>query len=235
MKALFAMDLMGGKCVRLKKGDFTQVTVYSEAPVEKIKEMRAKGARDFHIIDLDGARTGKRIHHEIIGDIRREVDGYMEVGGGIRDVDDITYYGERGLNGIIIGTRALEDDAFFEGLDRFSNIILGLDLYEGKPMARGWRTAVNKDIQEILDSSRRIGIMAILCTSIERDGMLAGPDYEGLKKLSSMTKLPVIASGGVTTIDDVKRLKDSGVWATILGKAVYEGLISIEEAVAYAD
>jgi phosphoribosylformimino-5-aminoimidazole carboxamide ribotide isomerase len=159
----------------------------------------------------------------------------MEVGGGIRDVDDIKYYDERGLNGIIIGTRALEDDAFFEGLDIFDNIILGLDLYEGKPMARGWKTAVNKDIQEILDSSHRIGIMAILCTSIERDGMLTGPDYEGLKKLSSMTKLPIIASGGVTTIDDVKRLKDSGVWATILGKAVYEGLISIEEAVAYAD
>jgi phosphoribosylformimino-5-aminoimidazole carboxamide ribotide isomerase len=235
MKALFAMDLMDGKCVRLKKGDFTQVTVYSETPVEKIKEMRSRGARDFHIIDLDGARTGKRTHHQIIRDIRQEVGGYMEVGGGIRDVDDIRFYGETGLDGIIIGTRALEDDAFFEGLDIFNNIVLGLDLYEGKPMARGWKTAVNKDIQEILDSSHRIGIMAILCTSIERDGMLAGPDYEGLKKLSSMTKLPIIASGGVTTIDDVKKLKDSGVWATILGKAVYEGLIGIEETVAYAD
>lgn len=235
MKALFAMDLMDGKCVRLKKGDFTQVTVYSETPVEKIKEMRSRGARDFHIIDLDGARTGKRTHHQIIRDIRLEVGGYMEVGGGIRDVDDIRFYGETGLDGIIIGTRALEDDVFFEGLGIFDNIVLGLDLYKGKPMARGWKTAVDKDIQEILDSSRRIGIMAILCTSIERDGMLTGPDYKGLKKLSSMTKLPIIASGGVTTIDDVKRLKDSGVWATILGKAVYEGLIGIEEAVTYAD
>ena len=229
------MDLMGGKCVRLKKGDFTQVTVYSENPVEKIKEMRERGARDFHIIDLDGARTGARTHHAIIQGIRQEVEGYMEVGGGIRDVDDIKYYGECGLNGIIIGTRALEDDTFFEELTTFRNIILGLDLFEGKPMARGWKTTVNKNIQEILDASERIGIMAILCTSIERDGMLTGPDFEGLKKLATMTKLPIIASGGVTTIDDVKTLKDSGVWATILGKAVYEGLIKIEEAAAYAD
>jgi phosphoribosylformimino-5-aminoimidazole carboxamide ribotide isomerase len=235
VKALFAMDLMGGRSVRLKKGDFTQVTVYSENPVEKIKEMRERGARDFHVIDLDGARTGARTHHEIIRNIRQEVQGYMEVGGGIRDVVDIKYYSESGLDGIIIGTRALEDDTFFEGLNVFSNIILGLDLHEGKPMARGWKTTVNKDIQEILDTSARIGIMAILCTSIERDGMLTGPDYEGLKKLAAMTKLPIIASGGVTTIDDVKRLKDSGVWATILGKAVYEGLIKIEEAATYAD
>jgi phosphoribosylformimino-5-aminoimidazole carboxamide ribotide isomerase len=221
--------------VRLKKGDFEQVTVYSENPVEKIVDMRDRGARDFHIIDLDGARTGERTHHEIIGNIRQKVEGYMEVGGGIRDFGDIKDYSECGLNGIIVGTSALEDDNFFEGLSIFNNIILGLDLYEGKPMVRGWKTAVNKDIQEILDASGRVGIMAILCTSIERDGMLTGPDYEGLKKLAAMTKLPIIASGGVTTIDDVKRLKDSGVWATILGKAVYEGLIRIEEAAAYAD
>jgi phosphoribosylformimino-5-aminoimidazole carboxamide ribotide isomerase len=159
----------------------------------------------------------------------------MEVGGGVRDVGDIKYYSEGGLNGIILGTRALEDDVFFEGLGTFRNIILGLDLYEGKPMAHGWKTTINKDVQEILVTAERVGIMAILCTSIERDGMLTGPDYEGLKKLAVMTKLPIIASGGVTSIDDVKRLKDSGVWATILGKAVYEGLIKIEEAITYAD
>ena len=229
------MDLMGGKTVRLKKGDFSQVTVYSENPVEKIEEMLQRGARDFHIIDLDGARTGERTHHEIIGDIRQKVKGYMEVGGGIRDLDDIKYYSERGLNGVIVGTRALEDDAFFKELNIFNNIVLGLDLYEGKPMVRGWKTAVNKDVQEILDTAERAGIMAILSTSIERDGMLTGPDYEGLKKLAAMTKIPVIASGGVTSIDDVSRLRDSGVWATILGKAVYEGLIKIEEAISYAD
>jgi phosphoribosylformimino-5-aminoimidazole carboxamide ribotide isomerase len=235
MKALFAMDLMDGKCVRLKKGDFTQVTVYSDNPVAKIEEMVKRGARDFHIIDLDGARTGKRVHHETIREIRQRVEGYMEVGGGVRTIGDIKRYSKWGLNGIIVGTRALEDDTFFERLGMLRNIVLGLDLYEGKPMVRGWKMAINKDIQEILEAAERIGIMAILCTSIERDGMLTGPDYEGLKKLAALTKLPLIASGGVTSIDDVKRLKDSGVWATILGKAVYEGFIRIEEAVTHAD
>jgi len=235
MKALFAMDLIDNKAVRLVKGDFTKVTVYSEDPVAKIEEMIDRGARDFHIIDLDGARTGKRVHHEIIKNIRLKVNGYMETGGGIRTEYDIKHYSELGINGIIVGTQALEDDSFFEGLSGFKNIILGLDLLEGKPMARGWKTAVDKDVKEILEASERIGIMAVLCTSIARDGMLSGPDFNGLEALLEITKLPVIASGGVTSIDDVKRLKDMGAWATILGKAVYEGLIKIEEAVKYAD
>ncbi|MCX5812595.1 MAG: 1-(5-phosphoribosyl)-5-[(5-phosphoribosylamino)methylideneamino] imidazole-4-carboxamide isomerase [Proteobacteria bacterium] len=235
MKALFAMDLIDNKAVRLVKGDFTKVTVYSNDPVAKIEEMIDRGARDFHIIDLDGARTGKRVHHEIIKNVRLKVDGYMETGGGIRTEDDIKYYSGMGVDGIIVGTQALEDDSFFQGLSIFSNIILGLDLLEGKPMSRGWKTTVDKDVREILEASERIGIMAVLCTSIARDGMLSGPDYEGMETLLKMTKLPVIASGGVTSIDDVKRLKDMGAWAAILGKAVYEGLIKIEEAVKYAD
>jgi phosphoribosylformimino-5-aminoimidazole carboxamide ribotide isomerase len=235
MKALFAMDLMGSKTVRLKKGDFENVTVYSENPVKKIEEMVQQGARDFHIIDLDGARTGRRTHHELIKEMRLKIDGYMEVGGGVRDGGDIKFYCERGLDGVIVGTRALEDDAFFKGLTVFGNIVLGLDLLDGKPMVRGWKSAVNKDIKQILEESEQIGIMAILSTSIARDGMLSGPDYEGMKNMLSMTKIPVIASGGVTHIDDVKKLKDMGAWAVILGKAVYEGLIKIEEAVKYAD
>jgi phosphoribosylformimino-5-aminoimidazole carboxamide ribotide isomerase len=235
MKVLFAMDLMDSKTVRLKKGDFDKVTVYSENPVKKIEEMIQQGARDFHIIDLDGARTGQRTHHEIIKEIRLKVDGYMEAGGGIRDEGDIKFYCEWGLDGVIVGTRALEDAEFFKTLSMFRNIVLGLDLLDGKPMVRGWKTAVNKDIKQILEESEQTGIMAILSTSIARDGMLSGPDYEGMKNMLSMTKIPVIASGGVTHIDDVKRLKDMGAWAVILGKAVYEGLIKIEEAVEYAD
>lgn len=226
------MDLMGGKTVRLMKGDFSKVTVYSEDPVSKIEEMMERGARDFHIIDLDGARTGDPHHRDIIKMIGMKVRGYLEVGGGIRRNEDIEYYTQCGAKGVIVGTRALEDERFFEGLSGFGNIVLGLDLLNGKPMVRGWKTALDRDIKEILEASERIGIMAILCTSVARDGMLSGPDFEGLKEMMKMTRIPVIASGGVTGIDDVKRLKDMGAWATILGKAVYEGLISIEEAVA---
>lgn len=235
MKALFAMDLIGGKCVRLQKGDFSKVTVYSEDPVAKVEEMIQGGARDFHIIDLDGARTGKRVHHEIMRDIRSRVKGYMEVGGGIRDASDIAYYSESLMDGIIVGTRALEDPDFFEGLAIFRNIVLGLDLYGGRPMVRGWKTALDRDIKDIIKAAERIGVMAILCTSIERDGMLTGPDYDGMKRLLAMTRLPLIASGGVSDIDDVKRLKDLNVWAAIIGKAVYEGKVKVEEAIRYAD
>ncbi len=231
MKALFAMDLMGGKTVRLMKGDFSKVTIYSEDPVSKIEDMMKRGAKDFHIIDLDGARTGVPAHREIISRIGEKVKGYLEVGGGIRSEEEIGYYTRAGASGVIVGTQALLDETFFENLSRFKNIVLGLDLLDGKPMVRGWKAAVERDMKEILKDAERIGIMAILCTSVARDGMLSGPDYEGLKEMMKMTGIPVIASGGVTTIEDVKKLKDMGAWATILGKAVYEGLIKIEEAV----
>lgn len=235
MKALFAMDLMGGKTVRLRKGDFQEVTVYSDDPPSLIEEMVRRGARDFHIIDLDGARTGKPVHGEIITRIRSIVKGYMEVGGGIRTDDTIKYYSDLGIDGIIVGTRALEDEDYFEGLSRFSNIVLGLDLLDGKPMSRGWKSAVDRDPATILKAAERIGIMAVLCTSIERDGMLTGPDFAGLKAISGMTRLPLIASGGVSNIDDVGRLAEMDVWAAIIGKAFYEGFIGIEEAMGYAD
>ncbi|HBA54566.1 MAG TPA: 1-(5-phosphoribosyl)-5-((5-phosphoribosylamino)methylideneamino)imidazole-4-carboxamide isomerase [Syntrophorhabdus aromaticivorans] len=235
MKALFAMDLMGGACVRLIKGDFAKVTVYSSDPVSKIEELIRQGAQDFHIIDLDGARTGRPVHQSVIRAIRGKVQGYMEVGGGIRREEDIRDYSASGISGVIVGTQALEDDAFFEGLSAYNNIVLGLDVLDGKPMVRGWKNSVDKDIAKILEASERVGIMAILCTNVAKDGMLSGPDYEGMKQMVKRTKIPLIASGGVTSIDDVKMLKDLGVWAVILGKAVYEGLIKVEEAIRYAD
>lgn len=235
MKALFAMDLIGAKAVRLQKGDFSKVTVYSDDPPAKIRAMVAEGAQDFHIIDLDGARTGEPVHRDLIGKIRAAVPGYMEVGGGIRTAGDIEAYTAAGVNGIIVGTKPLEDDRFFANLQTYGNIVLGVDLHEGKVMVRGWKNAAEKSMEEILSTAEQTGIMAILCTSISRDGMLSGPDYEALRLVMSRTSLPVIASGGVTTIDDVKRCKDLGSWAVILGKAVYEGLIDIGEAVSYAD
>jgi phosphoribosylformimino-5-aminoimidazole carboxamide ribotide isomerase len=235
MKALFAMDLIGGECVRLVKGDFSKVTVYSKNPVNKIEELVQRGAKDFHIIDLDGARTGQPAHTEIIRKIREKVPGYMEVGGGIRRAEVIRGYSAMDINGVIVGTQALEDDLFFKGLSVYGNIVLGLDVLDGKPMVRGWKSAVDRDVQEILEEAKQVGVMAILCTNVAKDGMLAGPDYDGMKKMIQLTDIPLVASGGVTSIDDVKRLKDLGVWAVILGKAIYEGLIRVEDAIKYAD
>ncbi|MCX7965019.1 MAG: 1-(5-phosphoribosyl)-5-[(5-phosphoribosylamino)methylideneamino] imidazole-4-carboxamide isomerase [Syntrophorhabdaceae bacterium] len=232
MKALFAMDLMGGKTVRLKKGNFSEVTIYSDNPVEKIREMVERGAKDFHIIDLDGAREGIPIHLELIKKIRGEIHGYMEVGGGIRTEDTIKLYEEVNIDGIIVGTRPLQDREFLKSLSSYKNIILGLDMYDGKPMIKGWKEAVDIDLKEIIDESEKVGIKALLCTAIAKDGMLTGPDFEGLERILKITRIPVIASGGVTTIDDIKILKSMGVWATIIGKAFYEGLIKIEDVMA---
>jgi phosphoribosylformimino-5-aminoimidazole carboxamide ribotide isomerase len=235
VKIFFAMDLIGGKAVRLLKGDFSQVTTYSEDPPGTIESMRKAGARDFHVIDLDGARGGSRVHSDQIRAIRQEVQGYMEVGGGIRTEEDIAFYADMGIDGVIVGTRALEDKGFFRGLSRFHNIVLGLDLYEGKPMVKGWKEAAEVSLQEILDLASASRVMAILFTSIAMDGTLSGPDFDAIGSMQSTTDLPIIASGGVSSIADLRRLKEMDVWAAIVGKAYYEGRIRIEEAVEFAD
>jgi len=235
MKVFFAMDRVGGRCVRLVRGDFTQMTVYSDDPPSMIDRMRGEGARDFHVIDLDGARTGDGVHRALIKTIRERVAGYLEVGGGIRTEEDIAYYTGCGVNGVIVGTRALSDEAFFEGLSAFRNIVLGLDMFEGRLMVKGWKEAAPLDVEKALEEASRASVMALLVTNIAHDGMLTGPDFDGIRKMQSRTSLPLIASGGVATVDDLKRLKEMGVWAAIVGKAFYEGRIEIEEAMNYAD
>ena len=235
MKIFFAMDLIGGKAVRLLKGDFSQITVYSEDPPDTIEKMREAGARDFHIIDLDGAREGRRVHSDVIRAIRQRVPGYLEVGGGVRTEEDIAHYSAMGVNGVIVGTRALEDRDFFRDLSRFGNIVLGLDLYEGKPMVKGWREEAGVSLRELLELASDAGIMAILFTSIARDGTLSGPDFDAIGNMQRMTPLPIIASGGVSSIGDLRRLKEMNVWAAIVGKAYYEARIRIEEAIELAD
>jgi phosphoribosylformimino-5-aminoimidazole carboxamide ribotide isomerase len=235
VRIFFAMDLLGGRCVRLVRGDFEQATVYADDPAGMIVRMVREGARDFHVIDLDGARTGSGAHRDLIKAIRGKVEGYLEVGGGIRSEEDIATYTGWGVNGVIVGTRALTDPAFFEGLSAFRNIVLGLDMYEGKLMVKGWKEAAPADAARVVEDARRVGVMALLATNIAGDGMLTGPDYEGLGRMQSMTALPIIASGGVASADDLRRLKEMGLWAAIVGKAFYEGKIRIEEAMAYAD
>lgn len=235
MKILWAMDLIDGKAVRLFKGDFSRMTVYSDRPEEKVAEMVLRGARDFHVIDLDGARLGEPAHGSVIADIRKQVPGYMETGGGIRSEDDIAWYWSRGLDGIIVGTKALLDPGFLMGLSVADHVVLGLDMFDGKPMVRGWKEASEIRTEEILEGAEKAGVLAILYTSIVRDGTLEGPDFDGIRRMQEMTRLPIIASGGVSSIEDIGRLKEMNVWAAIVGKAFYEGRVRIEEAMEYAD
>lgn len=235
MKILWAMDLIEGQAVRLFKGDFARKTVYSDRPTDKVAEMVRAGAQDFHIIDLDGARLGEPVHSELIAEIRTRVPGYMETGGGIRSEDDIAWYRSRGLDGVIVGTRALLDPGFLMNLPSRDHVVLGLDMFEGRPMVRGWKEASEIRTEEILEGAVKAGVLAILYTSIIRDGTLEGPDLEGIRKMQEMTSLPIIASGGVSSVEDIERLKEMDVWATIVGKAFYEGRVGIEEAMHYAD
>jgi len=235
VKIFFAMDLIGGKAVRLLKGDFSQVTVYSQNPADTVESMCKVGARDFHVIDLDGAREGGWVHSDLIRTIRQKVPGYMEVGGGIRTEEGIAHYSAMGIDGVIVGTRALEDKGFLRSLSRFDNIVLGLDLREGKPMVKGWTEEAAISLKETLELAAGSGIMAILFTSIAKDGTLSGPDFDAIGRMQRMTRLPIIASGGVSSVEDLQRLKEMDVWAAIVGKAYYEGRIRIEETIGLAD
>lgn len=235
MKILWAMDLIDGQAVRLVKGDFNRKTVYSDRPADKVAEMVARGARDFHVIDLDGARLSQPVHGDLIATIRSHVPGYMETGGGIRSEDDIAWYRSRGLDGVIVGTKALLDPGFLLGLSSRDNVVLGLDMFDGKPMVRGWKEASEIRTEEIVEGAEKAGVLAILYTSIVRDGTLEGPDFNGIRKMQGMTRLPIIASGGLSSIEDLKKLQEMEVWAAIVGKAFYEGRVGIEEAMHYAD
>ena len=212
------------------------MTVYGDDPAAMIGRMTAEGASDFHVIDLDGARTGSAAHRaRDRGDPAERSQATWRSAAASAPTEDIAAYQAAGVNGVIVGTRALTDPVFFEGLAACRNIVLGLDTYEGKLMVKGWKEAAAVALEKALEDARRVGIMALLCTNIARDGMLTGADYDGLKKIKSMTDLPVIASGGVAGIDDLKALKDMDVWAAIVGKAFYEGRIGIGEAMSYAD
>lgn len=235
MKILFAMDLIEGQCVRLVRGDFDKKKVYSDDPPAMIEQMKRAGAKDFHIIDLDGARTGRAGQRELIKTLRGRIDGYLEVGGGVRSDEEIGYYSACGVNGVIVGTRALTDPSFLESLSAHRNIVLGLDMLDGRLMVKGWSEAAPLDLERVLEDAARLNIMALLCTNIARDGMLTGADIEGLSRMKAMTNIPIIASGGVASVEDIRRVKEMELWACIVGKAYYEGRVTIEEAMSYAD
>jgi phosphoribosylformimino-5-aminoimidazole carboxamide ribotide isomerase len=234
MKVLFAIDLLDGLCVRLEKGRFESAKIYSKDPLSTLQEMMRKGAKDFHVIDLNGAREGVPRHLAVLKGMRERIKGYMEVGGGVRSLETLEALRSLGIDGIILGTEALDGELLWQ-LEDLKGLILGLDVLDGTPMVRGWRQKARRGVEEILEVAEERQFMAILVTAIERDGMLSGPDFRLLEGLMEKTSLPIIASGGVATLSDLRRLKAMGVYGVVVGRAIYEGRISIEEAVLYGD
>jgi len=231
-----AIDLKDGKCVRLRQGGMDDVTVFSEDPVAMADQWVEAGAQRLHIVDLDGATSGGPKNREIIHSIaENHPDLPIQVGGGIRDEDTVQAYLDVGVQYVIIGTKAVSAPHFVNDLclEFPGHIIVGLDAKDGKVAIDGWSKLSHHDVIDMAQHFESDGVAAIVFTDISRDGMMQGLNVESTAELSAAIHIPVIASGGVTTEDDIKRLcecDEEGIVGVIVGRALYEGTIELEHA-----
>ncbi|HHU63008.1 MAG TPA: 1-(5-phosphoribosyl)-5-[(5-phosphoribosylamino)methylideneamino]imidazole-4-carboxamide isomerase [Clostridiales bacterium] len=228
-----AIDLKQGKCVRLLQGDMDKTTVYSENPVEVAQRWEALGAKFLHLVDLDGAFSGDNPNLDIIKDIVQSVDIPVQVGGGIRDLDRIKLMLEDiGVARVIVGTAAVEVPGMVKAaVDTYrSRIAVGLDAKDGKVATRGWVKNSRLDVLALARDMEDMGVSTVIYTDIAKDGMLTGPNLETTKALVENTGMDIIASGGVSRLEDISRLKAIGVSGVIVGKALYTGKIDLREA-----
>ena len=236
MKIFPAIDLSDGKCVRLLKGEKGTETVFSENPVEQARLWEACGASNLHVVDLDGAFTGRPGNLEVIKEIVNSTSSKVQVGGGIRDIDAIKRYIDLGVTRIIMGTSAFKDPELLEVACRRypGRIAVGIDTRSGKVAIKGWTETINSGLGELLDKFHKIGVSMIIHTDIDRDGTLSGINTESLQKFLGLSKIPVIASGGISTTDDLEKLetiKSGYLYGAILGKSIYTGSIELKSAI----
>ncbi|RMG05430.1 MAG: 1-(5-phosphoribosyl)-5-[(5-phosphoribosylamino)methylideneamino]imidazole-4-carboxamide isomerase [Nitrospirae bacterium] len=237
MKVIPAIDLKEGKCVRLLQGRKEDVTTYSDDPVSVAKRWVSEGAELIHIVDLDGAFSGNQANIESIKKIRDGVSVDLELGGGIRDMERIDYLISIGINRIILGTVAVKNpDLVKEAADKYpGSIIVGIDARDGKAAIKGWVEVTETDAFELAKKMEGLGASGIIYTDISRDGMLSGPNIETMEKMVNTVNIPVIASGGISSMEDIKNLSAiPGLWGAITGKALYTGNISLKEAIRVA-
>jgi phosphoribosylformimino-5-aminoimidazole carboxamide ribotide isomerase len=231
-----AIDLKDGKCVRLLQGDFERSTVYSDNPVEVSVNWQAQGAERIHIVDLDGSRTGRPQNRNSIEDIINTITIPVQVGGGIRDRGTVAEYLAMGVSRVILGTVALKNRDFVREIcsEFKGKIILGIDARHNKIAVEGWLEETVESPLEIAASYEGCGVDAIVFTDISRDGMETGPNIESTKKLAESVNIPIIASGGVSCMEDIERLmmvEACGIMGVIVGKALYSGAIKLGDAV----
>lgn len=234
MELFPAIDLRGGAAVRLLRGDYKQMTVYSTSPVEVAKSFAAAGARYLHLVDLDGAKDGGTPNCELIAQIVSESGLWAEVGGGIRNMQAVEHYLNAGARRVIIGSAAVTDPDFLrEALLRFGEkIAVGVDLKDGCVAIHGWTETSRLDGYAFIESMQEMGVKTIICTDISKDGAMQGVNAELYRELKRRFSLDIIASGGVSGLSDLETLSSIGVRGAILGKALYTGGIKLEEAIA---
>ena len=236
MKIIPAIDIQNGNCVRLRQGDFSQETIFHNNPVDMAKKWAEEGAERLHLVDLDGARLGSPINIQIVADICKNFPNLpIQIGGGIRDIKTAEKYLETGASFIIIGTKAVEEPNFIKELcNKFpGKIIVGVDAKNGEVATDGWKSISNKNAVELSKEFEGYGVTEIVYTDIEKDGMMKGLNIDATLNLAKNVSIPIIASGGVSCIDDIHEISayvDSGISGIIIGRALYEKKIKIKDA-----
>ncbi len=231
-----AIDLYEGKAVRLFKGDYNEMTVYSQNPLEVAKKFEELGAVCLHLVDLEGARDGSTPNLSVIKNITAQTRLFTEVGGGIRDMKTVETYLLAGVDRVILGTAAVTDEEFLKtAVAKYGErIAVGVDIKDGKVAIRGWREKSELDAFDFCDKLEKLGVSTVICTDISRDGAMRGANHALYKALSEKYHIQFVASGGVSSIDDVKKLRAQEMYGAIIGKAYYTGAISLPEAIEVA-
>ena len=234
MKIFPAIDIKDKKCVRLIKGDFEKKTEYETSPVDQAGKYKDHGFKNLHIVDLDGALTGETINLDIIQEIVSKYDLKIEIGGGIRSLDSVKQYIHTGVEKVILGSGAIKNKEFLkEACDKFKNkIALGLDAKDGNLSVSGWKENLNIKTIDFLKEVNDFGVSRIIYTDINRDGMKTSPNYEETVKIAEISNCPVVISGGVASISDIKKAKELNnkkIEGIIVGKAIYDGDIKLDE------
>ncbi len=236
MKIYPAIDLIKGKAVRLVRGDYEQMTVYSDDPIAVAKDFRNTGAEYLHIVDLEGAKNGDTPNLELISRIIKEIGLKTEVGGGIRSAETVKKYIDAGVTRVILGTAALTQAGFVNEMVKLygDKIAVGVDIRDGFVAIRGWQEVTDKECMTFCKEMQKAGVKTIICTDISKDGLLSGANVELYKALATETELDIIASGGVSSLDDIRKLKALNIHGAILGKALYTGVLSLSDALREA-
>ena len=231
-----AIDLYGGKAVRLYKGDYAQMTVYNDDPTAVAKDFQAAGAKFMHLVDLEGAKTGIPANTATVRALAEAFDGFIELGGGIRSLETIEAYLAAGVDRVILGTAAVTDPAFLkEALNRWGKkIAVGVDLKDGYVAIKGWTQTSNLTAEDFFSQMEKLGVKTVICTDISRDGAMQGTNRELYKALSRKFAIDLIASGGVSSLEDIRALREMDLYGAIIGKAYYIGAIDLKTAIEVA-
>ena len=231
-----AIDLYEKQAVRLFKGDYNRKTVYSDDPVSVAIEFKKSGASHIHLVDLEGAKTGETPNFDVVCAIKRETGLFCEIGGGIRSMEVVEKYISAGLDRVILGTAAVTNEGFVQkAVEKYGEkIAVGIDIKDGFAAIKGWTESSGIDAFEFCERMEKIGVRTLICTDISKDGAMVGTNRALYKKLSEKFSVDIVASGGVSSIDDVKALRKLNIYGAIIGKAYYTKAVDLGEAIEVA-